>query len=244
MGRNTQDFSVGVQVANPLLAEGAAQYAQSLGLARPRRSFSDIVVNPEVGRRIASEYEAAPSFDPNAVESFKHFARETSRQFDFLTRPRRRGGLGINVDVTPHDPYSGAGEMVQDLAHNRHLSVLSTASTGSHPLLTNDENDMFRAVHDAFGHAATGRDFGRHGEEAAWMSHIGMYTPPARPAMTTETRGQNSTYVFGSNPGNFPEQKVATLGSGQLVVPMGRRRAAFNAALAAARESHAKSFGG
>jgi hypothetical protein len=102
---------------------------------------------------------------------------------------------------------------------------------------------MFRAVHDVFGHAATGRGFDRHGEEAAWLSHIRMYSPAARPAVTTETRGQNSVLNFGSRPGTFPEQKVVTLPSGSLVAPIGRR-AAFRQALQQARGFHEQAFGG
>jgi hypothetical protein len=61
---------------------------------------------------------------------------------------------------------------------------------------SDDDNDAFRAVHDAFGHASTGRHFDRHGEEAAWRKHSQIYSPLARQAMTTETRGQSSTFIY------------------------------------------------
>ena len=39
----------------------------------------------------------------------------------------------------------------------RGLRVWATSECGDpHPLLSNDDNDAFRAVHDAFGHGATG----------------------------------------------------------------------------------------
>lgn len=241
MSRN-EDFSVGIEVGNPDLARGAREYAASRGLNYPRRSFNDVVVNPEVGRRIAAEYEAAPEFDPAALPHYRALRAETEQQYDFLTRSRRRGGLGVDVTVSDQDPYPGPRQLLDDLANNRHLAVLSTASTGGHPFLTDDDNDMFRAVHDAFGHAATGRGFDRHGEEAAWHSHRSMYTPEARPAMTSETRGQNSALIFGSNPGTFAPQKVVTLSTGSLVLPMGRRRA-FHEAVAQARGFHEQAFG-
>ena len=59
-------------------------------------------------------------------------------------------------------------------------------------------NDLFRAVHDAFGHNGPGNPFFRaRGEERAWGHHSSMYSPDAIPAMTSETRGQNSWLNFG-----------------------------------------------
>ncbi len=89
------------------------------------------------------------------------------------------------------------------------LKVLSTESTGAHPLFSNAQNDKFRAVHDYFGHAATGRGFGQDGEEAAWVHHSQMFTEKARGALTTETRGQNS--FFNNRGKQFADQKVALL---------------------------------
>jgi hypothetical protein len=58
-------------------------------------------------------------------------------------------------------------------------------------------NDVFRAVHDYYGHAKEGVGFRADGEENAWRSHASMYSPLARMAMTSETRGQNSWLNYG-----------------------------------------------
>lgn len=58
-------------------------------------------------------------------------------------------------------------------------------------------NDVFRIVHDYFGHIKDGIGFRADGEENAWRSHSAMYSDLARRAMTTETRGQNSWVNFG-----------------------------------------------
>ena len=216
-----EEFGVGQNVAVPLAAEGAARFASEKGLVRPNR-FDNIFVNVPQARRIANEYLNAPSFDPKAVPSYKAMAEETKEQFDFLTRPQSKGGLGVNVSVSNKDPYAKAAHMMEDANRGR-FQVLSTAQTGGHPYFTNDENDMFRAVHDFFGHAATGRGFDPHGEEAAFRSHFAMFSPRARGAMATETRGQNSVLNYGPNPGEFPEQKIATLPSAQFITPIGRR---------------------
>jgi hypothetical protein len=53
-------------------------------------------------------------------------------------------------------------------------------------------NDLFRAVHDYFGHAAEGNGFRANGEYNAWRAHRQMYSEAARGAMDAETLGQNS----------------------------------------------------
>jgi hypothetical protein len=53
-------------------------------------------------------------------------------------------------------------------------------------------NDLFRAVHDYYGHAAEGNGFRANGEYNAWRAHRQMYSPAARGAMDAETLGQNS----------------------------------------------------
>lgn len=58
-------------------------------------------------------------------------------------------------------------------------------------------NDLFRIVHDYFGHLKEGYGFRAAGEDNAWRSHASMYSDLARPAMTTETRGQNSWVNYG-----------------------------------------------
>lgn len=174
----------------------------------PADRYSEVSVDPRVGAQIGRAYMGMPSHDPHAEESYQAFAAETGRQFEFMTG--RKGGLGIDVSVSEEDPYESPQAMREDLQRGR-MSVLSTKATGGHPFLDDDTNDMFRAVHDVFGHAGTGRGFDRHGEEAAWMKHSQMYSERARPAMTTETRGQNSAMIFSLSGQQFPEQKVGLL---------------------------------
>ena len=58
-------------------------------------------------------------------------------------------------------------------------------------------NDLFRAVHDAFGHSLEGAGFRARGEENAWQAHVRLFQGPAVAAMTSETRGQNSWLNYG-----------------------------------------------
>jgi hypothetical protein len=180
-------------------------------LSVPDIDFSKVVASSSRGRQIAAAYAAAPVFESRAIPAYRAFIRETVRQFQFLTRPIGQGGLGVKVIVWSPDPYPGPAAMMDELRHRRRLRVFSTEACGNpHPYLTDHQNDMFRAVHDAFGHSATGRGFDADGEEAAWFAHSHMYSPLARRALTTETRGQQAALLYGDQEG-FPPQKLCLL---------------------------------
>jgi hypothetical protein len=188
---------------------GAVRYAEANGLTMPSVDFSTVVACSDRGRQIAAAYGAAPVFELAAIPAYRAFVQETVRQFEFLTRPVQRGGLGVVVVVWARDPYLGPAAMMAELRHRRR--IYSTEACGNpHPCLSDHQNDMFRAVHDAFGHAATGCGFDPDGEEAAWLAHSHMYSPLARRALTTETRGQQNAMLYGPQDG-FPPQKLCLL---------------------------------
>ena len=197
--------------------------------------FSRIVAAPEATARIARSYMGLPEYDKDAEPHFKAMAEETMRQFDHLTN-----NLGVNVEVTKEDPYDSPDGFFKDLTENRRIKVMSTATTGGHPFFTNDQNDAFRAVHDAFGHGGTGRGTDRHGEEAAYQAHRQMFTPMARPALTTETRGQNSAMIV---TGQFQPQKVATLPSSLQQGSLAGSRSGMRRAIMQSQQFHAQQFG-
>ncbi|MFE2101577.1 hypothetical protein [Streptomyces sp. NPDC059468] len=195
------------------VVEGARRFAARNGLpTRDHWDYSRVVVTPEAVAKVAEAYNALPFIDNNAPAAWRAMAEETKRQFEFMTAPVSRGGLGIVVSVEDADPYDitkqGTRAFFEDVANGR-MRVLSTAVTGSHFLFSDDVNDMFRAVHDVFGHCGTGRGVDRHGEEAAYRKHALMFSPLARKALATETRGQNHAMIAAG--GEFQPQKVAIL---------------------------------
>lgn len=241
MGARAASFNLGAARPNLLLADGARTYAERRGVTSPAPDFSRAVVTPEAQGHIASAYDEMPDFDERALPAFNAMRHETGRQFDFLTRSRKHGGLGVDVSTSFEDPYSGPAELMRDLQENRRMRVLATTGTGSHPIFTDGENDQFRAVHDAFGHAGTGRGFDRHGEEAAYLQHARMYSPLARRALATETRGQNASLITN---GQFPRQKVGLLPETMSApVPLVGRQAHFLRAVKQARGFNQDQFG-
>jgi hypothetical protein len=128
-------------------------------------------------------------YDDLVAKSYQQLEKETVQQFRKLPlRLQFHSGEGNYLD---------SPEAVRDMILHRNLTVYKGGDR--HEFLHNidketglNSNEMFRAVHDAFGHGIRGNSFGALGEEIAWGSHSQMYSPLARIAMTSETRGQNS----------------------------------------------------
>lgn len=180
------------------LAEPLPQFAKHLN-----GDFSNVVaVEPAKRKRIADHYEVQPLVDEKSKKAYDQLKSEVERQFEMLRE------LGITVEFVDYDPYDGFHSMRKDVVDNKRLKVMKTSVTGSHPYWDDDTNDKFRAVHDVFGHLATGRGFDRHGEEAAYQAHKSMMPEAVHGVLAWETRGQNA---FVLDRGDFPPQKAGIL---------------------------------
>lgn len=166
--------------------------------------YSAIMADEHVGRHIGRLYmEASPVVTPEARRAYESFRVQVAAQFRELCR-------SVRVDFVAEDPYAHAEEMFRDVRRHR-LAVYATPEEQSHPLLGRHWNDRFRAIHDYYGHFLSGRGFDRHGEEAAWVRHSQMFSGAGRRAMTTETRGQSSAFIWVNRGEVFPAQKAVLL---------------------------------
>lgn len=203
--------------ANPEVQRIAEEYRTQAGV-NGRQLPPVKAVDPDKARLMAQTYEALKSApdSPEVKQAYDQLTREVDAQFNAIKR------AGYRIDFTDADPYKNSKEMMDDLAKNRTLRVLKTNAESAHPLLTPEQNDKFRAVHDFFGHAQSGYQFGPRGEEGAFRDHSSMFGDVARRVMATETRGQNSWVNFG--PGAelpvgerpFAQQKAALWPEGLL----------------------------
>lgn len=167
---------------------------------------ADPVRGPEIGRMFL---DASPFITTLARAAYRSFAEQVWRQAEQMP---------VRIAFCREDPYYGFADLDESFAmlcsdiESGTLRVWHTPEDQSHPLLSRDENSLFRAVHDYYGHYLTGRGFDRHGEEAAWVRHSQMFTGLGRRAMTTETRGQTSALCWvlkGTD--KFPPQKAVLL---------------------------------
>ena len=131
----------------------------------------------------------ARNYDELRHAAYTKLGHEVRQQFDDLpVKTSYHHGEG---------DYADSKEMRHDVLHNGHLAVFQGGDRHDFlhhvdPRTKLNENEMFRAVHDAYGHALHGSTFGAQGEERAWNAHRQMFSPLAALAMSAETRGQNS----------------------------------------------------
>jgi hypothetical protein len=144
------------------------------------------------GRRYPELVEAtgAKNYDQLLEASYRQLAKETADQFRALP-------VNMSYHRAGEGNYQSSGEMLKDIYGNRHLYVYQGGAphdflNAIDPETGLNTNEMFRAIHDFYGHAVHGNPFGPKGEEIAFGAHAQMFSPLARMAMASETRGQNS----------------------------------------------------
>jgi len=198
----------------PEVSEIADRYFQgAFGRQRPQ-FYGTRSIDKERAKRISDAFKRLVDNPtaPNVKRAYEAMARETIEQYKFML------DAGYFVEINNEEPYGNSNEMIEDLRTNKRMKIFSTESGFGDEKITPEQrdrnvllresgfydvngqpllvNDLFRAVHDFFGHAELGNSFGPIGEENAWNVHARMYSPLARQAMTTETRGQNSFVNF------------------------------------------------
>lgn len=192
--------------------EAAKKYMASKGMAyNPPRVYAKL--DKQRSKRIAEQFEAMEHnpADPEVAAAYDAMIEETLEQYQAIL------DTGLQIEfIQGEDPYGNPRNAILDIINNNRFQVFSTREgfgsdeafdPSDNPLLRETPykisgqvalaNDIFRVVHDYFGHAKDGVGFRAEGEENAWRSHAAMYSPLAQRAMTTETRGQNSWVNFG-----------------------------------------------
>lgn len=157
--------------------EGSPEYKQRLFEA-----YGNAM--PEVVER-----SGAQNYDQLTEAAYRQLGEETKRQFETLpVRTSYHYGEG---------EYARPSEMLRDVLGEGNLNVFRGGDP--HEFLGEVDpdtglslNEMFRAVHDFYGHGTTGATFRPGGEETAYASHSRMMSPLAQMALLSETRGQNS----------------------------------------------------
>lgn len=218
---------------NAAAQQAALDYMASTGRAyEPPTKYA--AVNPGRASQIADAYDAmkhAPD-DPEVRRAYDALVNETMQQWDQI----KKTGLKVDfIDPAKGDPYGKPSDALRDIQDNNHLWVFPTEGgfggsaskdvdiTGNPLLQPAGEingrpvvaNDIFRIVHDYFGHAQNGVGFRAGGEENAFLDHAAMFSPEARRALATETRGQNSWVNFGP----FGEQNRVANGADTQYAP-------------------------
>jgi hypothetical protein len=206
---------------DPEIVKVAEAYAAKNNIPYvPQATYVEI--DEDRAKRLAQAYEDMPHApqDPEVKAAYKDLIQQTKAQYDALVD----AGYEFTFFDSNTDPYDGnPWNAMRDLRQNKRMAVYGTydgygtegitdSEVEGNPMLEDtglrwkdqngDEqivtaNDLFRAVHDAFGHGIEGAGFRARGEENAWQAHARLFTGPALGAITSETRGQNSWLNYG-----------------------------------------------
>ena len=205
------------------LVSVAEQYAADNGIDLKRQG-EYVKVDEERAKRIADAYEAMAHDpqNPKVKEAYAELIKQTIAQYQALVNAGYKFWF-LDVSIPSNAEYASSPyNTMRDLRQNKQMGVFPTdEGFGTRDLDVNDNplleetgiewsvggldgpkkpvtaNDLFRAVHDAFGHGLEGAGFRGRGEENAWQAHSRLYTGSAVGAMTSETRGQNSWVNYG-----------------------------------------------
>lgn len=174
-----------------------------------------LAVSESDAMRVADAYDEMKHDPENPIvkEAYDKLIEEIKLQADMLLN------AGYKFELSKEERgYKTSADMVADVRDNKHIFIdpssenfgttrefnqdnIGLADSGYKDIngnpLTNVE--VIRAVHDVFGHAKFGTQFGAVGEENAWRVHMSMFSPEAQKALTATTRGQNSWVNFGKH---------------------------------------------
>lgn len=220
-----------------------------LSAAQARTPVTHITkVDEAFASRVGLAYDEAKSYSPGAASlEYAALIAQVKAQAAYL----RAHGYDFAIWRGEGEPYANSDEMRRHLIQQRTIFILPTVGAyGSdsgfkhhftrqgerlvaqpNPLLAWTEyssantpvlaNDLFRWVHDVFGHGIFPHQFGAVGEENAYREHRAMFTDTAARALTMETRGQNSWVNFGPHIARV-NGRVARKGEDGYVAPQDR----------------------
>lgn len=196
------------KVAQTKAAQGEVSTAADEFNRREGREKINTETHPhdvEFAKRTANAYDTLTHnpVEPKTKAAYDALKKDVDKQWDYATNDM---GIKFEPWAKEGQPYANSKEMVEDVKNNKHLYFFRGGELPEgNPLAQADPktgltyNDKFRAIHDLFGHAAQGNQFGPKGEETAYQLHRQMFSSAAVPALTTETRGQNSWVNYGKH---------------------------------------------
>jgi len=225
----------------------AAQRCADRGAAKPVRValLADLVALPDesICRDVADRFDRLPrmSYDHALAWRYDRLKRETRAQYHAV----REAGIEVEPWLGQGQPYRDSAELIRHVRRTGTIQVFLTreghgpiGGAGFHPMrepsgvtardVELTHNDLFRVVHDVFGHVMFGHSFGPAGEFKAAYCQMALLSDTARPVVFTEQVAQTCWFFYGPHlrdragrlrrPGEpgyvpphrrpFPEQKV------------------------------------
>lgn len=231
-----EDSRFMVGAGNPVSQRVAKDYVSRAGI--PYRPHATYLSAPVENLKAIADWHQNAKHEPasqDVQESYGALSREVMAQYDEMVR----NGLKAEPWEQDGEPYANSLEMMDDVQQNNHMWFFRTENgfgevegiAGDHPMLAMTGvslngrelllNDVFRIVHDYFGHTQNGFQFGPRGEYNAYKEHAAMFSEAAQGALAAETLAQNAWVNYGSHirrkDGTIPKN-----GDSDFVPPMER----------------------
>lgn len=188
-------------------------YVQERFPGRDVHKGTNVHLDPDYCAEVGRFYhEAADDLhNPRVLWYYDQLKLETVAQWEALVS----AGLTIHPWLEPRQPYTSSRELHEQVCAASILYVFltrrghgpSNETNPDHPMTTESSvrigaetllhNDLFRAVHDAFGHVMSRNKFSLRGEFKATYDHLQMYSDDAAQAVLSETIGQICWFYYG-----------------------------------------------
>jgi hypothetical protein len=199
---------------------------------RVERDHGLFALSPAYCRQVARWYDAAPmdGAGRRGRALYECFKLETDEQYEAL----RSAGLIVRPWLGEGQPYANSHELRHRVRSEGTLYVYLTANGHGpegadphrleHPMLepsphtidgiTLTYNDLFRAVHDLFGHVMHPNTFRIEGELRAVKSHLTMYSAELAPVVLAESAAQICWFYFGPHLDRAADTAATGAGAG------------------------------
>lgn len=176
-------------------------------------------IDPDLKRQLFAQYlraypdivrkSGASNYDELVPAAYERLGVENAQQLDRM--------MNDGIKLSYHQGnlnYANSPQMLEDVFLNKHLYTFAGGDPHEYlnkvdPYTGLNQNQVFRAVHDYYGHGTTGSSFGPKGEELAYAAHGQLYSPLAKMAAATETRGQNSFVNYSGVNANLQREMMA-----------------------------------
>ena len=169
-----------------------------------------VTVVDTVDDEIVEVYFKKGGFVSQLDDQYTYLSKKLGIVFEFKKRPASGAHYqnpeemieAIDNKSFLVDSHAGDLEGVSNQDKINGMTLLGRDLPVDHPARAQGAttyNDIYRAVHDVFGHARLGNSTTREGEDIAYMYHAQMFSPEARKALFLETRAQNMTQNFQLN---------------------------------------------
>ena len=205
LGSWTERLVSAAQRCSDRHARGRARDVERLG-----RLVAD--VDETFCGEVAERFDRLPrmGYDVALARRYRQLKRETRLQYEAIVD----AGIRVEPWLGLGQPYHDSGELVRGVRETGTIQLFLTRSghgpyggAGFHPMRESTgisvkgveltHNDLFRVVHDVFGHVMFGHSFGPDGELQAAYCQMALLPEVAQPVVFTEQVAQTCWFFFG-----------------------------------------------